>query len=116
MTIVFEHHEAIAANGPHIQHPLLGRRPVGAVEARWVDRVAALVREHQTVRARIRTFAELFVQHLGQQRRRLFEVRFQQATGQVENHRQVRELRREIARTMSVQLEAQGASASDQEQ
>ena len=59
---------------------------------------------------------EQLLEHLGQQRRKLFEVRFQQATGQVENHRQIRELRREIARTMSVQLEAQGASASDQEQ
>ena len=36
--------------------------------------------------------------HLSKQRRRLFEVRFQQATGQVENHRQVREIRHEIAR------------------
>ena len=43
--------------------------------------------------------------HLRVQRRKLFEIRFQQATGQVENHRQVRELRREIARTMSVQIE-----------
>jgi large subunit ribosomal protein L29 len=43
--------------------------------------------------------------HLRQQRRRLFEVRFQQAAGQVENHRQVREIRREIARTMTIQLE-----------
>ena len=36
------------------------------------------------------------------QRRRLFEVRFEQATGQVENHRQVREIRREIARAMTL--------------
>jgi ribosomal protein L29 len=43
--------------------------------------------------------------HLQEQRRRLFEVRFQQAAGQVENHRQVRDLRREIARTMTLQLE-----------
>jgi large subunit ribosomal protein L29 len=49
--------------------------------------------------------AEDLVEHLRQQRRRLFEVRFQQAAGQVENHRQVRELRREIARTMTLQLE-----------
>jgi len=48
---------------------------------------------------------EELAQHLRAQRRKLFEVRFQQATGQVENHRQVRELRREIARTMSVQIE-----------
>jgi large subunit ribosomal protein L29 len=43
--------------------------------------------------------------HLRQQRRRLFEVRFQQAAGQVENHRQLREIRREIARTMTIQIE-----------
>ena len=49
---------------------------------------------------------EDLVEHMRQQRRKLFEVRFQQATGQVENHRQVRELRREIARAMTVQIEA----------
>jgi large subunit ribosomal protein L29 len=43
--------------------------------------------------------------HLSRQRRRLFEVRFQQATGQVENHRQVREIRHEIARAMTVKIE-----------
>jgi large subunit ribosomal protein L29 len=48
-------------------------------------------------------------EHLRQQRRKLFEVRFQQATGQVENHRQVRELRRELARVMTVQIEARRA-------
>ena len=54
----------------------------------------------------LRTFsAEDLQEHLRLQRRRLFEVRFQQAAGQVENHRQVRELRREIARTMTIQLE-----------
>jgi large subunit ribosomal protein L29 len=47
------------------------------------------------------------LEHLRLQRRKLFEVRFQQATGQVENHRQVRELRRELARAMTVQIEAQ---------
>ena len=50
--------------------------------------------------------------HLRVQRRRLFEVRFQQATGQVENHRQIREIRREIARTMTVQLELAKGHAS----
>ena len=45
--------------------------------------------------------------HLRQQRRKLFEMRFQQATGQVEDHRQIRVIRREIARTMTVQIEAQ---------
>jgi len=52
--------------------------------------------------------ADELQEHLRQQRRRLFEVRFQQATGQVENHRQIRVLRREIARAMTVQLEMQG--------
>jgi large subunit ribosomal protein L29 len=50
------------------------------------------------------TVAELD-DYLGKQRRRLFEVRFQQATGQVENHRQVREIRHEIARAMTVKIE-----------
>jgi large subunit ribosomal protein L29 len=50
------------------------------------------------------TVAELD-DHLLKQRRRLFEVRFQQATGQVENHRQVREIRHEIARAMTVRIE-----------
>jgi large subunit ribosomal protein L29 len=50
---------------------------------------------------------------LSKQRRRLFEVRFQQATGQVENHRQVREIRHEIARAMTVKIEA-GACAACQ--
>jgi len=48
---------------------------------------------------------EELVVHLRQQRRKLFEVRFQQATGQVENHRLIRDLRREIGRTMTVQIE-----------
>jgi large subunit ribosomal protein L29 len=45
--------------------------------------------------------------HLRQQRRKLLEMRFQQATGQVENHREIRVIRREIARTMTVQIEVQ---------
>jgi large subunit ribosomal protein L29 len=49
-------------------------------------------------------------EHLRQQRRKLFEVRFQQATGQVENHRQIRQLRREIARVMTVQIQARVAT------
>jgi large subunit ribosomal protein L29 len=52
------------------------------------------------------------LEHLQQQRRKLFEVRFQQATGQVENHRQVRALRRELARTMTVQIELERAAAA----
>jgi len=48
--------------------------------------------------------------HMRQQRRRLFEVRFQQATGQVEDHQQIGELRREIAQAMTVQIEARRAA------
>ena len=50
--------------------------------------------------------------HVEQQRRRLFELRFQQATGQVENHRQVREVRREIARTLTTQTDLARAAAA----
>ena len=42
--------------------------------------------------------AEELEAHMRAQRRRLFEVRFQQATGQVEDHQQIGELRKEIAR------------------
>jgi large subunit ribosomal protein L29 len=48
--------------------------------------------------------------HMRQQRRRLFEVRFQQATGQVEDHQQIGELRREIAQAMTVQIETRRAA------
>ncbi len=45
--------------------------------------------------------------HLKAQRRKLFEIRLQQATGQVENTSQIRLIRKEIARAMTVQLEAE---------
>ncbi len=45
--------------------------------------------------------------HLRQQRHQLFVIRFQQATGQVENHRQIRHIHKQIARAMTVQLETQ---------
>jgi large subunit ribosomal protein L29 len=48
--------------------------------------------------------------HMRAQRRRLFEVRFQQATGQVEDHQQIGELRREIAQAMTVQIETRRAA------
>jgi large subunit ribosomal protein L29 len=44
--------------------------------------------------------------HLMTQRRKLFEIRLQQATGQVENTAQIRQIRRELARVMTVQMEA----------
>jgi len=54
--------------------------------------------------------------HVQQQRRRLFELRFQMATGQVENHRQVRETRREIARTLATRTElARHVAAAEHE-
>ena len=51
--------------------------------------------------------------HLRERRRKLFEVRFQQATGQVENHRQVREIRQEIARALTVQIETERRAAAE---
>ena len=45
--------------------------------------------------------------HLRQQRHQLFVIRFQQATGQVENHRQIRHIHKQIARAMTVQIEDQ---------
>ena len=50
---------------------------------------------------------EELLTHLMAQRRKLFEIRLQQATGQVENTSQIRVIRREIARAMTVQMEAQ---------
>jgi len=52
--------------------------------------------------------------HLREQRRKLFEVRFQQATGQVENHRQIRALRREIARSLTIQSGTQPSAEQPQ--
>jgi large subunit ribosomal protein L29 len=49
-------------------------------------------------------------EHMRRQRRRLFEVRFQQATGQVEDHQQIGELRKEIAQAMTVQIETRRAA------
>jgi ribosomal protein L29 len=43
--------------------------------------------------------------HLRAQRGQLFQVRLQQTIGQVENHREIRAIRKEIARTMTVQVE-----------
>lgn len=51
--------------------------------------------------------------HLRGQRRKLFELRFQQATGQVEDHREIRRLHKEIARAMTVQIEARLAGREE---
>jgi large subunit ribosomal protein L29 len=57
---------------------------------------------------KLRTLSdEELLTHLMAQRRKLFEIRLQQATGQVENTSQIRVIRREIARAMTVQMEAQ---------
>jgi large subunit ribosomal protein L29 len=48
---------------------------------------------------------EELAQHLREQRGQLFQVRLQQTIGQVENHRQIRAIRMEIAHTMTVQVE-----------
>lgn len=52
--------------------------------------------------------------HLQAQRRKLFEIRLQQATGQVENTAQIRQIRREIARAMTVQIEAQRYASAEE--
>lgn len=52
-------------------------------------------------------------EHLDAQRRKLFEIRFQQITGQVENQRQLRVIRREVARTMTVQKQSAEEAAAD---
>lgn len=49
--------------------------------------------------------AEDLAAHLREQRGQLFQVRLQQTIGQVDDHRQIRAIRREIARTMTVQVE-----------
>jgi large subunit ribosomal protein L29 len=71
-----------------------------------------MTKQTQKINALRQLTSEQLDEHMRAQRRKLFEVRFQQATGQVENHRQVRELRREIARALTVQIEARTASAA----
>lgn len=53
--------------------------------------------------------------HLREQRGQLFQVRLQQTIGQVENHRQIRAIRKEIARTMTVQVEYRLAAERGEE-
>jgi large subunit ribosomal protein L29 len=61
--------------------------------------------EQELDKLRVMSDDELLT-HLLAQRRKLFEIRLQQATGQVENTSQIRHIRREIARAMTVQMEA----------
>ena len=59
--------------------------------------------------------ADELADHLRQQRGQLFQVRLQQTIGQVENHRQIRAIRKEIARTMTVQVEYRLAAERGEE-
>jgi large subunit ribosomal protein L29 len=71
-----------------------------------------MTKAHDALNALREMTPEQLDEHLQQQRRKLFEVRMQQATGQVENFRQIREIRQEIARTMTVQVEVANAQAT----
>ena len=59
--------------------------------------------------------ADELAAHLREQRGQLFQVRLQQTIGQVENHRQIRAIRKEIARAMTVQVEAKIAAERGEE-
>ncbi|MGC8460464.1 MAG: 50S ribosomal protein L29 [Candidatus Dormibacteria bacterium] len=52
---------------------------------------------------------------LESRRKKLFMIRVQQMTGQVDNHRQLRTLKREIAQLMTVRNEAQTAGTAEEE-
>jgi large subunit ribosomal protein L29 len=68
--------------------------------------------KHADALDKLRTLSdEELHDHLMAQRRKLFEIRLQQATGQVENTTQIRHIRREIARAMTVQVEANRGNA-----
>jgi large subunit ribosomal protein L29 len=58
--------------------------------------------------------AEQLRDQYNQQQRKLFEVRVQQATGQVENHRQIRALRKELARILTVGRETSSAHVAEE--
>lgn len=63
-------------------------------------------RHHQEVVQEMRGLSDAQLQeHLLAQRRKLFEIRFQHVTGHAENFREMRALRREIARAMTLQRE-----------
>ena len=48
---------------------------------------------------------EELVERLGETRKQLFNLRFQHATGQLDNPRKLRSVRQDIARIMTVQNE-----------
>lgn len=48
---------------------------------------------------------EELAEKLGESRRRLFQLRFQSATGALENSAHLRAAKREIARILTIQLE-----------
>jgi large subunit ribosomal protein L29 len=47
-------------------------------------------------------------------RRELFNLRFQAATGEIENPRRIREVKREIARLLTVAAENAGKAAKEE--
>ena len=55
----------------------------------------------KAVEVRDLTSAELQVK-LGELREELFNLRFQMATGQLDNHRRMRDVRRDVARVFTV--------------
>ena len=67
----------------------------------------------KTVKAgKIREMAETELQkRAGEIREELFKLRFQHATGQLENPVRMRTLRRELARVLTVQREQAGVAA-----
>ncbi len=52
---------------------------------------------------------------LESRRKKLFMLRVQQMTGQVDNHRQLRTLKREIAQLMTVRNEAHAEETAEEE-
>jgi large subunit ribosomal protein L29 len=59
--------------------------------------------------------AEL-VQKLHEAKEELFNLRFQLATGQLDNYRRLGEVRRDIARVLTVQREREVAAAEEAEE
>jgi large subunit ribosomal protein L29 len=59
--------------------------------------------------------AEL-VQKLHEAKEELFNLRFQLATGQLDNYRRLGEVRRDIARVLTVQREREVVAAEDAEE
>ncbi len=68
----------------------------------WIDEVRAM--DSATTESELES-----------RRKKLFMLRVQQMTGQVDNHRQMRNLKREIAQLMTVRNQAQAEVAAEEE-